>query len=201
MMSSLYLQGLKYGDVQMTVTGMITAGLFYLISTAKPLLTLSEAKPPASVFNISVMASILGQFTVHLGCLVLVLYLCNGQNGTTSAVFDVDYPLADSKFHPSVVNSAVYLLYTTFQVNNFLVNYRGPPFTQSIWESRILLFSFFTMYALIFLVVSGVSKSLNGSLQLVPFPSPNFKSLIAAVLLGDLALTYLVEKLSQHLEK
>jgi manganese-transporting P-type ATPase len=201
MMSSLYLQGLKHGDMQMTITGMATAGLFYLISTAKPLPTLSELKPPESVFNLSVMLSIFGQFAVHLACLLLVLYLCHGHFGMAPPVLDVDYPLADSQFRPSLVNSAVYLLYTTFQVNNFFVNFRGPPFTENIWSSKLLSCSFLLVYVFVFLLVSAAVEPLNDSLQLVPFPSFHFKSLLALVLLGDLALTSLVEKMCQQLER
>lgn len=201
MMSSLYLQGLKHGDVQMTVTGMATAGLFYLISTAKPLPTLSAVRPPESVFALSVMLSIFGQFAIHLACLLAVLYLCHGQFGMAAPVLDVDFPLADSQFRPSLVNSAVYLLYTAFQVNNFFVNFRGAPFTENVWDSRVLSLSFLALYAFIFLLVSAAVEPLNDSLQLVPFPSSHFKSLLALVLLGDLALTSLVEKLSQQLER
>jgi manganese-transporting P-type ATPase len=34
MMSALYLRGLKQGDMQMTCSGLITAGLFFFLSQA-----------------------------------------------------------------------------------------------------------------------------------------------------------------------
>jgi cation-transporting ATPase 13A1 len=70
-MSALYLRGLKQGDYQMTAAGLVTAGLFFFLSQAKPMPQLSARPPPHSVFAPSVMASIIGQFAVHM-----VLYMC-----------------------------------------------------------------------------------------------------------------------------
>ena len=36
MMTALYLRGLKQGDFQMTANGIVTAGLFFFLSLAKP---------------------------------------------------------------------------------------------------------------------------------------------------------------------
>ena len=199
-MSSLYLQGLKHGDTQMTATGLATAGLFYLISIAKPLPNLSEAKPPGSVFEASVIFSIFGQFSVHLACLLAVLFLCNWRFGGVDPLLEGSYSLSDSHFHPNLVNSAVYLLYTTIQVNNFFVNYRGTPFTENIWDNRMLSCSFLAVYLFILVLVSDSVEPLNSLLQLVPFPSLQFKSLLALALLSDFLLALAVEKISQQLE-
>jgi cation-transporting ATPase 13A1 len=111
MMSALYLRGLKQGDMQMTFSGLITAGLFFFLSQAKPLQNLSSAKPPSSVFCKSVAISVLGQFIVHLSCLVATLTLCESfitaEDPTMSA---------DGKFQPNVVNSAIFMLSAVMQV-------------------------------------------------------------------------------------
>jgi magnesium-transporting ATPase (P-type) len=196
MMSALYLRGLKQGDMQMTFSGLITAGLFFFLSQAKPLQNLSSSKPPSSVFHKSVAVSVLCQFIIHLSCLVATLHLCESHSTPEEA------SSADGKFQPNVINSAIFMLsavmqvniyihtyifiyiyscvctylylftyiyinmylyrhicmtivfdkgvrlvfihlritneYPYSQVNNFVVNYRGHPFTQSIQENIYL---------------------------------------------------------------
>lgn len=128
MMSALYLRGLKQGDMQMTAAGIITAALFYFLSQAKPLPAISALQPPSSVFALSVMSSVAGQFIVHLISLMITLKLCEQYMDSNE-----DPSLsADTKFQPNVINSAVYVLTVTMQVNNFVINYRGHPFTKSI---------------------------------------------------------------------
>lgn len=197
MMSSLYLRDLKHGDSQMTVTGLMVAALFYLISIAKPLTHLSETQPPGSVFDQSVLLSILGQFLVHLSSLVTALYLCDMKLDTVS--LDNDYSLADPQFHPNLVNTTVYILYSTIQVNNFFVNYRGAPYTENIWDNRILSSCFLMIYGFLLLLLSGLIEPLNDLLQLVPFPSLHFQYFLAMILVGNLCLSFTVEKISQTL--
>merc|ERR1712091_497136 len=76
MLSSLYLHGVKQGDSQMTCVGLLTAGLFFLCSRAKPLETLSAARPPLRVFSPRPAASVAAQFAVHLVALVKAVELC-----------------------------------------------------------------------------------------------------------------------------
>ena len=132
-MSALYLRGLKQGDAQMTATGLVVAALFFLLSQAKPVQKISARRPPISVFSPSVYLSILGQFLVHLGCLMVVLAMCEGY------MAEDDFSLsADGKFQPNVINSSVFLLSSLIQINNFVVNYRGEPFTQAITDNTLL---------------------------------------------------------------
>ena len=76
MMTALYLRGLKQGDLQMTANGLVTAGLFFFLSLSKPMSRIASSRPPSSVFALSASLSILGQFLVHLLCLVYTLQLC-----------------------------------------------------------------------------------------------------------------------------
>lgn len=224
MMSSLYLQGLKQGDTQMTVIGLVTAGMFYFISTVKPLTHLSENKPPQSVFNFSILLSIFGQFIVHIVSLILVLLLCNHhkeinqiyyQYLTTNQTefkheeegeenniyYRIDHPIIDSKFQPNLINTSVYFLYTTIQLNNFFVNYRGHPFTQNIQENILFCRSLQLLYFLIFILVTGIFEPFNDLLELVLLPSLSFQYILSIILILDLGLCYGIEKLSQKYEK
>lgn len=205
MMSLLYLQGLKQGDTQMTAIGLITAGMFYFISTVKPLTHLSETKPPQSVFALSVLISIFGQFIIHIISLILVLSICNyynhqNQYNNQDQTNNIDRPIADSKFHPNLINTSIYYLYGTIQLNNFFVNYRGHPFTQNVQENIPFCRSLQGIYFLIFILLTGIFEPFNDFLELVMLPSITFQYLLTIILITNLIFCYSIEKFSQKFE-
>ena len=195
MMSALYLQGLKQGDMQMTATGLISAVLFFFLSQAKPLTRLDPSKPPSSAFAPSIVASIAGQFFVHLASLMAVMHLCQQHISRDDATLT-----RDGKFQPNVINSAMFLLSVVMQINNFVINYRGHPFTQSIQDNMALWRSVQGMYVLLLVVAGGQFEPINDLLQMAPFPSANFQGALLAVLAGNFALAWTVEFLSRKLE-
>lgn len=207
MMSALYLRGLKQGDLQMTASGLITAALFFFLSQAKPLTRIAPNKPPSSAFSLSVSLSIVGQFIVHLSCLIATLALCeqhsgssgNGKGGGISSN-GVGMSTADGKFHPNVINTAVYLLSSTMQINNFVVNYRGNPFTQSIQENVMLYGCVRVIYLILLVLVGGQVDPLNDFLQLAPFPNSTFQAWLVCILAFNLGACFGIEKLCQRLE-
>ncbi len=149
MMSFLYLKGLKQGDIQMTVTGVVMAGLFFFLSQAKPQLMLHKKNPPSSVFAPSVALSIIGtyslthsltyllthslvgQFIVHLVCLIATFTLC--QHYMQS---DDVYVSPDARFRPNLINSSIFILTSTMQVLTHLLTH---PLTHSPTYSLTLL--------------------------------------------------------------
>lgn len=195
MMSVLYLKGLKQGDMQMTASGLVTAGLFFFLSQAKPVTRLAPSKPPSSVFARSIAASIAGQFVVHLACLVATLVLCETYMSTDDSTLT-----ADGKFQPNVINSAMFLLSAVMQVNNFVINYRGHPFTQSIQENATLWRSVQAIYVALLVVAGGQFEPLNDFLQMAPFPSSHFQGLLLLILLLNFGLNYGIELASRRLE-
>jgi len=74
-MSALYLDGIKLGDQQMIMSGMMSAILFLLMSHAKPLNTLAPGRPPASICCTYMVVTILGQFAVHISVLIYAMNL------------------------------------------------------------------------------------------------------------------------------
>ncbi|CAG8543740.1 13391_t:CDS:10, partial [Ambispora leptoticha] len=74
-LSVLHLEGIKYGDFQATISGMMQAVCFLCISKAKPLDKLSKERPQVNIFNFYIILSILGQFAVHIAALVYVVDL------------------------------------------------------------------------------------------------------------------------------
>ena len=198
-MSALYLRGLKQGDVQMTATGLVTAGLFFLLSQAKPLVKVAAERPSKSVFAPAVLCSIIGQFLVHLMSLMAVLHLCELFVPYSEDAINLS---VDGKFQPNLVNGAMFLLGAVIQINNFVVNYRGHPFTQGVTENVVFWNSVRFLYLCLAVAVSGTLEPLNDLLQLAPFPAhaPEFKSYLAIILVGNTALTYGVETLCRKIE-
>ena len=68
-MSVQFLDGVKFGDTQMTVGGLITAGMFLALSRAAPSQTLAPSKPRCTIFTVYFFSSVFLQFAVHLTAL------------------------------------------------------------------------------------------------------------------------------------
>ena len=75
-LSVLYLAGIKFGDTQYTISGMLMSVCFLSISRAKSVEGLSRERPQPNIFNIYIIGSILGQFAVHVVTLIFVHQLC-----------------------------------------------------------------------------------------------------------------------------
>lgn len=201
LMSALYLRGLKQGDAQMTAAGLFTAGLFFLLSQAQPVLHIADRRPPASVFCKAVLTSIGGQFLVHLLSLFAALQLCEthlsggGEGDSPSMTI-----APDGKFQPNIINSSLFVLTSAMQVNNFVINYRGKPYTQSIQENVWMWRAVQAAYLSLIVVTGGQLLPLNDLLQMAPFPSANFQICLLVILLLNFACAYGVEKFSQTLE-
>ena len=177
----------------MTATGILSAALFFFLSQTKPLLVLSPRKPPASVFHTSILVSIIGQSLVHFASLLGTLYL------TDTFISSEDSTLSpDGAFQPNLINTSMFLLAIVMQTNNFVVNYRGHPFTQSITENAALYRSIQVIYGVVLVAVGGQFEPLNDLLQLVPFPVPQFQVYLLGILLFNVASTWSIEKFCQN---
>eukprot|EP00981_Chlorochromonas_danica_P003785 scaffold691_cov181-Ochromonas_danica.AAC.38 len=196
MMSSLYLKGLKQGDTQMTCSGLVVATLFFFLSQAKPLLDISDCRPPSSVFSQAVTWSILGQFVTHLLSMWVTMQLCEAY-----AHPDLDHHLLpDGKFSPNLVNTAMFVLSNLMQVNNFWVNYRGPPYMEDLRSNKYFWWLLQAVYAALLIVVGGQFEPLNDLLQLVSLPTRDFQIYFLGILAANTGLAYLIERLCRRME-
>ncbi|EME25743.1 calcium-transporting P-type ATPase, partial [Galdieria sulphuraria] len=134
-LSVLLLQGVKFGDKQMSTTGFLFAIVFFLISRSKPLKKLSKERPPSSIFSAYMFTSMMGQFMIHTAALVLATYFGKKQ-------LPVDFVVnVDDTFSPNIVNTMVFLVSTAQQVAIFAINYRGYPFMEGLFQRRSLWIS------------------------------------------------------------
>lgn len=162
-LSVMYLDGVKLGDMQATISGVFTAAFFLFISHARPLPTLSSERPHPNIFCAYVFLSLLGQFAIHL------LFLISSVNEAEKHMPD-ECIEPDSEFHPNLVNTVSYMVSMMLQVATFAVNYMGHPFNQSISENKPFLYALVSAVGFFTVITSDVFRNLNDSLKLVPLP-------------------------------
>ncbi|CED85345.1 endoplasmic reticulum ca-transporting p-type atpase [Phaffia rhodozyma] len=190
-LSVQYLDGIKFGDYQMSITGMLMSVCFMCISRAKPIDKLSRERPLGNILNIYVLLSILLQFAIHI---VALLYMTN----LSKSLEDRGPIDLDAKYEPSLLNTAIYLLGLSQQVSTFAINFQGRPFREGISENRPLLWGLMGAVGVAYSGSTDFFPELNKWLQLVDM-SPKFKFILTTVMLADFGGCYVVEKGCKYL--
>ncbi|KAI4285673.1 MAG: hypothetical protein L6R35_004613 [Caloplaca aegaea] len=190
-LSVLYLEGIKFGDGQVTISGMLMSVCFLSISRAKSVEGLSKERPQPNIFNPYIIGSVLGQFAIHI---VTLIYISNYVQRTEPRKADVDL---EGDFEPSLLNSAVYLLQLIQQISTFAINYQGRPFREGIRENRGMYWGLILVSGVAFSCSTEFIPELNEKLKLVPF-STGFKVTMTAVMVVDYIGCYIIEKVLKH---
>uniref|UniRef100_A0A0C9RQS5 TSA: Wollemia nobilis Ref_Wollemi_Transcript_22314_4479 transcribed RNA sequence n=1 Tax=Wollemia nobilis TaxID=56998 RepID=A0A0C9RQS5_9CONI len=176
-LSVMYLDGVKLGDMQATISGIFTAAFFLFISHARPLDMLSAQRPHPNIFCAYVFLSLMGQFAIHL--MFLISTVKEAEKYMPEECIE-----PDSEFHPNLVNTVSYMANMMIQVATFAVNYMGHPFNQSIGENRPFCYALTMAFIFFTAITSDMFRSLNDWLKLVPLPQPfGSKILLWAVLM------------------
>ena len=211
-LSRLFLHGVKQGDRQLTILGIAVAALFYFVTRAEPLPTLSPIRPPSSVLCLEAMASIALQCAVHL-CTILL-----ASEAALAFVDPFDPSLVpDGPFNPNVLNSCTFIILCLTTVNTFAVNYRGRPFMQSLPENKFLYRSIQACYAVLAICALEVFPPLNDLMQLTTLPTVadvddienaqplfqlvrliGFQAFLPALMVADTALAFAVERMMRR---
>ncbi|KAI5457005.1 hypothetical protein BGZ63DRAFT_366067 [Mariannaea sp. PMI_226] len=185
-LSVLYLEGIKFGDTQYTISGMLMSVCFLSISRARVVEGLSKERPQPNIFNVYIIGSILGQFAVHIVTLIYIARLCDRLDPRSD---DVDL---EAEFSPSLLNSAVYLLQLIQQISTFAINYQGRPFRESLSENKGMFYGIVGVSALSFACALELVPEINEGMKLVPF-SDEFKYNMVAVMVLDYVVCWLIE--------
>lgn len=190
-LSVLYLAGMKFGDAQLTVLGVLLSICFLSISRGKPMNKLSRERPHDGIFSKYIMGSILGQFAVHMAILVYI----------TNAVWTLEprepTPDLEKKFAPSLLNTAMFLLLLAQEVLTFWVNYQGLPFKESIYDNKGMLYG---LLGVVLLALAGSTElipELNEAMTFVKMTAA-FKTKLTLSIIGDIALSMMVELGFKH---
>ncbi|KAJ4285939.1 putative cation-transporting ATPase 1 [Collariella sp. IMI 366227] len=185
-LSVLYLEGIKFGDGQITISGMLMSVCFLSISRAKSVEGLSKERPQPNIFNFYIIGSILGQFAVHVVTLIYIARYCEKLSPRSEA------PDLEAEFTPSLLNSAVYLLQLIQQISTFAVNYQGRPFRESLSENKGMFYGIVGVTAIAFACSTELIPELNEAMKLVPFKD-EFKTTMTGVMVLDYAACYVIE--------
>eukprot|EP01080_Neovahlkampfia_damariscottae_P004151 gene4151-7461_t len=187
-LSVQYMEGIKFGDLQMMYSGLFIAIIFLFISRSESLEKLSSERPHSSIFSPYVLLSILGQFILNLICLI---YLSNLAKTFIPIDLKID---PESDFKPNILNSVVFLVSTTQTLFTFFNNYKGHPFMSSITENRGL-FSMLSMATVgMLLLIIELSPEINNLMELTPLPL-EFKNTLYLVLFLNISIGYIYEKI------
>ncbi|XWS57259.1 hypothetical protein CRYUN_Cryun09bG0158900 [Craigia yunnanensis] len=162
-LSVMYLDGVKLGDVQATISAVFTASFFLFISHARPLPTFSAARPHPNIFCSYVFLSLMGQFAIHL--FFLISSVKEAEKYMPEECIEPDF-----EFHPNLVNTVSYMVSMMLQVATFAVNYMGHPFNQSIPENKPFLYALVAAVGFFVVITSDIFRDLNDWLKLVPLP-------------------------------
>lgn len=190
-LSVLNLSGIRYGDFQMTITGMLLSSCFLFLTRGNPIKEMSSARPQSNIFNVYLITSVLLQFLLHVVALIYV---------TESAKrYEIPWLVTEKlKFKPGLMNTAVYLLGLLLQVSTFVVNYQGRPFRESLFENKSLRNSLLAVSAIGMVAALELYPEFNEWLELVPMP-PKFKIQLVSAILIDFSGCFAIEFLSKRL--
>lgn len=191
-LSVLYLEGIKFGDGQVTISGMLMSVCFLSISRAKPVEQLSKERPQPNIFNFYIIGSILGQFAIHI---ITLIYISNYVQQIEPRKEDVDL---EGDFEPSLLNSAIYLLQLIQQISTFAINYQGRPFRESIRENRGMYWGLVLVSGVAFSCATEFVPEINEKMRLVKFTQP-FKVTMTAVMVFDYVGCWIIEKVLKFL--
>ncbi|PNF41542.1 hypothetical protein B7P43_G12316, partial [Cryptotermes secundus] len=191
--SVLYLDGIKFSDMQATLQGLLLAACFLFISRSKPLKTLSRQRPLPNIFNLYTVLTVLLQFLVHFICLIYLV-----QQATMRSPPKEERPTdtteeTEEEFVPSLLNSTVYIISMALQVSTFAINYRGHPYMESLTENKALLYSIVGSAGAILALAMGIFPDMAYQFEIVDFTA-EFRTILVQVLFADFALSFLVDR-------
>lgn len=191
-MSVLSSDGVRLGDKQMMVSGLIMSVCFLCMSRSQPLAKLSPQRPITRVFHPYMVCSILGQFSLHLYSLISSVALVASVDA--AAVLAQRNEPETAEFRPTLLNSIVYLMTTLMSATTFFVNYRGEPFMQSIRKNKPMFYALCVLVVMVFYLASEADPDLNEYLEIVKFPSDEFRNELLSILAVDMFGAYAIEK-------
>ncbi|PVU97907.1 hypothetical protein BB559_001861 [Furculomyces boomerangus] len=186
-MSVLYLEGIKFGDYQATIMGIMMSVCFMCISKATSMEKLSRERPHSNILNVYVLLTVLGQFAIHI--IALVYLTLQVRKYEAPGIVDVE-----GEFKPSLLNTAMYLISLSQQISTFAINYQGHPFRESLRENKVLYRGLLLVGAITVLCATESSRGLNDFMRLVEMP-PKFRDTLCITIALDFYGSYIVEKL------
>ncbi|KAH9975290.1 ATPase [Lactifluus volemus] len=189
-LSVQYLDGIKFGDYQVTVTGMLMSVCFLCISRAKPVEKLSRERPLGNIFNFYVLLSVLLQFALHIGSMVYITELAHGLEDR--GPIDLE-----AKFEANLLNTAVFLLGLSQQVSTFAINFQ-VTYIDIFLQERALYWGLVGASCVAFSGATDFIPELNRWLQIVEMDT-TFRMRLTASMIIDFIGCWAIEKVCKYL--
>merc|ERR1719277_2643894 len=132
----------------------------------------------------------LGQLTIHLGCMVYIASMAKDLMGEKEVQAIVEFEKERNKqidamdeeafndwtwfmsvpFKPNLLNTCCWLVESSQQIAVILVNYKGRPWMKGVLENQPLFLSLFACIGLVGICAWGMIPYLNDLLNLVVVP-------------------------------
>ncbi|WFD01133.1 putative cation-transporting ATPase 1 [Malassezia yamatoensis] len=188
-LSAQYIDGIRSGDYQLTVSGLLASVCFYCISRGQPIESLAPERPVSNIVNVYVFGSVMTQTVIHVVSMLFVQRL--------TLKFEAPFQPEDldiaAKFTPTLLNTGVFLLGLSQTMSTFAVNYIGRPWRESIQENKVLYWGLLGTTGVAYLGVLEWMPELNEWLQLTKM-QPAYQRGLLITMLADLFGCYLAER-------
>ncbi|KAH9599949.1 hypothetical protein LSM04_004368 [Trypanosoma melophagium] len=190
-MSVLHTDGVKLGEKQMILSGVILSVCFLCMSRSQPLPYLCPQRPITRVFHPYMVCTIFMQFALHLYCMVQTVKLV--EEVDSSEVQSMRQIGSEGEFKPTLLNSAMFLLTTLMGGVIFAVNYRGEPFMQSIRKNKPMFYTLILLAIVVVYFASETDPEGNAVFEIVAFPSTEFRQRFIQLLMVDAGGSFAIE--------
>ncbi|WFD45088.1 putative cation-transporting ATPase 1 [Malassezia psittaci] len=188
-LSAQYIDGIRSGDYQLTVSGLLASVCFYCISRGQPIESLAPERPVSNIVNLYVFGSVMTQTVIHVVSMLVVQRL--------TLQFEAPFQPEDldiaAKFTPTLLNTGVFLLGLSQTMSTFAVNYIGRPWRESIQENKVLYWGLLGTTGVAYLGVLEWMPELNEWLQLTKM-QPAYQRGLLITMLADLLGCYVAER-------
>ncbi|CCW65379.1 unnamed protein product [Phytomonas sp. EM1] len=191
-MSVLHLDGVKMGEKQMILSGVILSVCFMFMSRSKPLTRLCPQRPVTRVFHPYMVCTVFLQFALHLYCMITTSNMVAEVDAAT--ILEMKKIGEGDSFKPTLLNSTMFLMTTLMSGTIFAVNYRGEPFMQSIYKNRPMFFALVILALVILTFATESDPEVNKLFEIVVFPSQEFRTRFLKLLALDAFGSYVIEK-------
>ncbi|KAG5510969.1 hypothetical protein JKF63_06470 [Porcisia hertigi] len=193
-MSVLHCAGVKFGEKQMILAGVILSVCFLFMSRSKPLTHLCRQRPVTKVFHPYMICTVFFQFALHLYCMMQTSWMVAEVDAATMTDMSKNYE--EGEFKPTLLNSTMFLLTTLISGVTFAVNYRGEPFMQGIRKNRPMFIALILLAIIVFSFASEANPEINREFEITVFPTEEFRTRFAQLLMLDAFGCFVIEKAS-----
>ncbi|AIN95797.1 cation-transporting ATPase, putative [Leishmania panamensis] len=193
-MSVLHCAGVKFGEKQMILAGIILSVCFLFMSRSKPLAHLCPQRPVTKVFHPYMICTVFFQFVLHLYCMMKTSWMVAEVDAATMSDMSKNYQ--DVEFKPTLLNSTMFLLTTLISGVTFAVNYRGEPFMQGIRKNRPMFIALIILSIVVLCFAFESSPEFNKEFEITAFPTEAFRTRFTQLLMLDALGCFVIEKAS-----